>query len=314
VVFAAAVLLVPSNASAHGRSGIIAVDYQTSVVPFPAPLRPEIAAKIYKSDRAVRLTVAPGHTAIILGYLREPFARLTLGGVEVNASAPTAGAAGLTSSLPLRAVGWQRLSSGRSVTWHDNRVRALPAGIDRAHWRIPLFLGGQAIWLQGDIWRVPAPAWWPWLLTGVPFVLLLLLVFFRRRSVVPLAAAAFGIAAGVGLVTSAAGFAFDPYSLSGKWDEVGAELAFVLVGVAVIARGSPKTRGMAGGALGLLGIWVALVNYPVLLHPIVLSVFPATVARALVVLTVWSAAAAVALGLVVYVDRAQQATELEPPW
>ncbi len=113
---------------------------------------------------------------------------------------------------------------------------------------------------------------------------------------------------------AAAGFAFDPYATSGKWGEVGTELVFVLVGVAVIALGSPKTRGMAGGALGLLGIWVALINYPVLLHPIVLSIFPPTVTRALVVLTVWSAAAAFALGLVVYLDRAQQATEGEPPW
>jgi len=35
--FAVAALLAPSNASAHGRSGTIAVDYRTRVFPFAAP-------------------------------------------------------------------------------------------------------------------------------------------------------------------------------------------------------------------------------------------------------------------------------------
>lgn len=317
VVFAAAALLVPSNASAHIRSGTVAVDYRARVFPLPAPLRRVITARIYESDRAVRLSLAPRHTAIILGYLREPFVRFTPGGVDVNASAPTAGGAGLTTRLPRHAVGWQRLSSGRSVTWHDNRVRALPAGIDRAHWKIPLVVDGQPTWLEGELWRVHTPAWWPWLLMGVPFLLVSLLLFFRRRSAVPTAAAALGIVAAAGMITSGAGFAFDTYASSGKWLEVANELAFVIVGVAVIARGSPDTRGIAGGALGLLAIWAGLAKYPVLVHGVVLSIFPPTAARALVALTVWSAGAATALGLVVYggvLDRVQEPSESEPLW
>jgi hypothetical protein len=308
---------VPSNASAHGHSGTIAVDYRTRVFPFTAALRRLLAARIYESDRAVRLTVAPGHTAIILGYLGEPFARVTPGGVEVNASAPTAGGAELVTRLSRHAVGWQRLSSGRSVTWHDNRVRALPGGIDRAHWMIPLIVDGRRTSLEGELWRVHSPAWWPWLLIGVPFVLVSLLLFFWRRSAVPLAAAALGIGAAAGTMTSGTGFAVDPNASSGEWLQVGGELAFVLVGVAVITRGSPVTRGIAGGALGLLGIWVGLATYPVLVHGVVLSTFPPTVARVLVVLTVWSAAAALALGLVVYrdiPDGVQEPTDDEPLW
>jgi hypothetical protein len=112
-------------------------------------------------------------------------------------------------------------------------------------------------------------------------------------------------------------FAVDPNASSGEWLQVGGELAFVLVGVAVITRGSPVTRGTAGGAPGLLGIWVGLATYPVLVHGVVLSIFPPTVARVLVVLTVWSAAAALALGLVVYgdiPDGVQEPTDDEPPW
>lgn len=89
-------------------------------------------------------------------------------------------------------------------------------------------------------------------------------------------------------------------------------MAFVLVGVAVIARGSPGARGIAGGALRLLGLFAGLEKTPVLLHGVVLSTFSPDPARALVALTVWSAVAATLLGLVVYedlLDRAQKPTE-----
>lgn len=49
------------------------------------------------------------------------------------------------------------------------------------------------------------------------------------------------------------------------------ELVFVLVGLAVIARGSANARAVAGGALGLLGLAVGLSKVPVLLHGVVLS-------------------------------------------
>jgi hypothetical protein len=114
------------------------------------------------------------------------------------------------------------------------------------------------------------------------------------------------------MITSGAGFVFDAYASGGRWVEMEFELALVLVGVAVIIRGSPDTRAMASGALGLLGIWAGLAKYPVLVHGVVLSIFPPTVARALVVLTVCSAVAAAALGLVVFeyiLDRAPERIE-----
>jgi hypothetical protein len=76
-----------------------------------ATLRRTISARIYDSDRAIRLSVAPGHTAVVLGYLHEPFVRVGAAGVEVNASAPTAGGTGLLARVPLHSDGWKR---GRS--------------------------------------------------------------------------------------------------------------------------------------------------------------------------------------------------------
>lgn len=265
-----------------------------------------IAARIFQSDRAIRLTVTPGHTAIVLGYLHEPFVRVAAGGVEVNAYAPTSGGAGLLSGLPLRSVGWKRLSRGRSVTWHDNRVRALPPGVERARWQIPLVVDGKRVRLEGELWRVAKPARWPWLALGLPFVLLSLLIYFRRTAF-RRAAIAFGLVAGGALIASGVGFALDTYASNGKWIELGNEAAFLLVGVGVIARGSAGARGIAGGALGLLGLGAAVTKTPVFLHGVALSIFPAELVRALVALAIWSGAAAVLFGLVVFEDLLSRA-------
>jgi hypothetical protein len=71
-------------------------------------------------------------------------------------------------------------------------------------------------------------------------------------------------------------------------------------------------RGIAGGALGLLGLAVGALTFPVLLHGAVLSIFPAAAARTLLVLTLWSAAAATAFGLVVFEDELASAQLGEP--
>jgi hypothetical protein len=276
------------------------------VFELPPALRGVIAARIFRSDRASRLTVTPGHAAIVLGYAHEPFVRVTANGAEVNATAPTSGGAGLLTGLPPHSVGWRRLSKGPSVTWHDSRVRALPPGIEQARWQIPLVVDGKPVRLRGVLWRVAKPARWPWLALGLPFVLLSLLIYFRRTAF-RRAAVAFGLVAGVALIAAGVGFALDTYASNGKWIELGNETAFVLVGVGVIARGSAGARGIAGGALGLLGLGAALTKTPVFLHGVVLSIFPAELVRALVALAIWSGAAAVLFGLVVFEDLLSRA-------
>jgi hypothetical protein len=107
------------------------------------------------------------------------------------------------------------------------------------------------------------------------------------------------------------GLAFDTYASTGKWIELGNELALVVVGIAVVAMGTRAARGIAGGALGLLGLAVGALTFPVLLHGVVLSIFPAAAARTLLVLTPWSAAAT-AFGLVVFEDELASAQLGEP--
>ena len=143
--------------------------------------------------------------------------------------------------------------------------------------------------------------------------MVVLLVFVRRRCALSSAAAGFGLLAAAGSIASGAGFAFDTHASPGKRVELGNELALAVAGVTVIALGRAGVRGIAGGALGLLGLAAGAVAFPVLLHGVVLSILPATAARAMVVLTMCSAGAAIILGLVVFEDELSSTHERAEP-
>ena len=191
------------------------MDYRVRVFPTRLPL----TAHVYLGDRAVRLTVLPGHTVTVLGYGGEPFARIDPEGATVLES-PTAGALGLTP----------RHSSGRSLVWHDARVRGLPPGVDRGRWAIPLVVDGRRARLTGEIWRVEAPPPWPWLALGVPFVAATVLLLRRRRLLEP-SAVVLGAGAGAVTLVTAATFAFASNASEGRWVEAGNEAVFALVGL-----------------------------------------------------------------------------------
>jgi hypothetical protein len=281
------------------RSGFTAVDFRASVF----RSHDVLSVRVYESDLALRLTVAAGNDVVVLGYLGEPAIRIDMGGLAVNAASPTAAGMGVLQG-PAGSAGapvWVHRSNGRSVVWHDNRLRGLPAGVDRGRWSIPIVVNGRPSRLAGTIWRVSAPAAWPWFVLGIPFIGASALLFlFGERRRLRVAAVAFGIFSAVCAVASATGFVFDTYSSEGKWVEAGNELAFVVVGVLLMLRGSPDTRAIAGGGLGLLGLAVGLSKLPVLLHGIVLSALPSDLARVLVVLAIWAGAAATVAGLTVF--------------
>jgi hypothetical protein len=281
---ALAALAAPAPASAHVRTGSVAVDYRVHVFPTRLPL----GAHVYLGDRALRLSVRSGHSVTVLGYGGEPFLRIDRSGVTVL-RAPTAAALGLEP--------WH--TSGRSFVWHDARVRGLPPGIDRGRWTIPLRVDGRHARLTGELVRVDSPPVWRWLALALPFAAAVALALARRR-VLERSAVALGVLAGAATLVTAAAFAFASNASEGRWVEAGNEAAFALVGLAVVARGSRDARVTAAGALGLLALAVGLTKVPVFLHGVVLSALPATPARAAVALTVWIGAAATALGLVLF--------------
>jgi hypothetical protein len=277
-------LAAPAPASAHVRTGSVAVDYRVHVFPTRLPL----AAHVYLGDRALRLTVRPGHSVTVLGYGGEPFVRIEDSGVTILGS-PTAAA--------LRLKPEHR--SGRSFLWHDARVRGLPPGIDRGRWTIPLRVDGRPGRLTGELLRAERPSPWPWLALGLPFAAATAVVLRRRRGLTR-PAVALGVLAGAATIVTAAAFAFASNASQGRWVEAGNETVFALVGLAVVVRGSRSARVIAAGALGLLALAVGLTKIPVFLHGVVLSAFPATPARAAVALTIWIGAAATALGIVLF--------------
>jgi hypothetical protein len=77
---ALACLATPVTAGAHLRSGTVAVDYQASV---RHPDTPAYTTQIFQSDRALGITVKPGHSVVLLGYLGEPVFRLDDAGLWV---------------------------------------------------------------------------------------------------------------------------------------------------------------------------------------------------------------------------------------
>jgi hypothetical protein len=286
-------LAAPPAAGAHGRSGRVAVDFRADVLRVPHG----VTARIYESDLAVRLTAGAGRPVVVLGYLGEPFIRIGPAGVVVSKTSPTAGAA-------------KAVVHGRSVVWHDARVRGLPSGAKRKGWSIPLIVDGGRTRIEGQIWRVSAPPAWPWIVLGLPFlVVAAVLLAARPTRWVRAAAVCFGLAAAVGLVVTGAGFALNSSASEGKWVEAANEVVFALVGVLFLLRGKPDTRAIAGGALGLLGLAVGLSDLEVFRHGVVLSVLPSNLIRAIVALTIAAGAVATCLGLIVFAAAADRPIE-----
>jgi hypothetical protein len=285
VATALATLVVPGTAAAHLRTSRSAVDFRASVLPSSAPLR----TRTYRSDLAVGLTLVGRHRVVVLGYLGEPFIRLDPRGVFVNWASPTAAGTKLAppharSNRPIWHQDWNRPIG----IWHDARVLAAE---QTGRWRLPLVVDGRRTFLAGTLVRVPAPAWWPWLLVR--------------------ATTALGMLAAAATLLSAAGFALASGATEGAWIEGANELVFALVGAVVVIRASGDTKALAGGFLGLLGLAAGLTKLPVLLHGIVLSSLPAGLARLAVVVAIAAGAAAATLGLVVFFDVLENYEEPE---
>jgi hypothetical protein len=133
-------LVLPGRADAHGKSNVIALDYQARLTA-GAVVTSGVRARVLDGDRKLELTVETSRTVIVRGYGGEPFLRFSARGAEVNLDSPTAVADKLT---PRRAVPvmsptapprWSLLTSGHRLTWHDHRLGPRP-GIDAGVGRV----------------------------------------------------------------------------------------------------------------------------------------------------------------------------------
>jgi hypothetical protein len=299
-------------AQAHLRSGTLAVDYRVSLWD---PATAAYDARIYESDHGLTLTVHPGHVIVLLGYLGEPVFRLDGRGLAVNAASPTAAAvrllakgAAADSARPV----WREHGGRRSVTWHDARAQGLPSGLRSGVWRVPLLVDGRRVWLQGELRRFPRPTVSSWVAVLVAWLLAALgLLRGGGRSRARAAGVLAGIAAGAATAATI-GFALDAYASPGTWILGFDAIVFLAAGLAVLLRGPAHLRPAGAIGTGLVALAMGLFMIPVFLHPIVLSVIPATVTRLLVVSAVGAGAGTSALGGWLYSETAAGSAVSEP--
>jgi hypothetical protein len=301
---------LPVTAGAHLRSGTVAVDYQASVR-HPDP--PAYTTQIFQSDRALGITVRPGHSVVLLGYLGEPVFRLDRAGLWLNLTSPTAAADRLipkTQPTAAPAPRW-RLRQGRhSLVWQDARVQGLPAGVARGAWSVPLIVDGRRARLEGQLHRIPSPLLWPWLalLAGI---LAAAALPMRTGRADRARAEAIGLAllCAVASTVLAIGFALDPYASPGTWVESADGIVFIAVGVGVILQGPRHWHAGAAIGLGLLGVAIGLSKGAVFFHPIALAILPATVVRYAGITTIGAGSGAAALGCWIYARAPDQVSE-----
>ena len=308
-----AALAVPPSASAHLRSGTVAIDYRARV--FDAGTS-AYSAQIFQSDRALSLTLEPGHVVVLVGYLGEPVFRLDASGLRVNAASPTAVVAGLVKKserVPAATPRWRLASGRRSVVWHDARVQRLPQGVRRGVWSVPLIVDGRRSHVRGELQRFPAPALWPWL--GALAALLVAgaaPVLLHRRDLVRPAATGFAVMASAASVLMLFGFGLDAYASPGTWIEAADAGAFIGVGIWFLLCGPERWRVAGALGAGLVALAVGLLEAAVFLHPIVLAVLPAVAARLACVVAIGAGLDAAALGALLYAG-AELAGAGEPP-
>ena len=187
--------------------------------------------------------------------------------------------------------------SGLTATWHDPRIRPRPGAF-----AVPFIVDGRRATLRGEVRRVPAPAWWPWLLLVAPFVAALVVALRRDDTTWPLR---FGVVAGVATALAALGFALDRYASAGTWVESANEV-LIAVACVVVAVRVPRTRFAIAGALGTIALFLGATKATVLGRGIVFSAFGAWPTRALVVVALASGLAAVVLATWHFLQAAEE--------
>jgi hypothetical protein len=283
---------LPASASAHaGSSAPAATSFVARLGSLPGGLR----ARVVDGDQRLWLHPAAGVTAIVLGFVGEPYLRFSGAGVAVNTRSPAyylnrqrplVVPPGLGPHTPPR---WQKVTSSKSYSWHEDRLHSLaaaaraPGSAYVGRWTIPIVVGGRRTAISGGLWHVgDPPRVWFWPIV----VLLACLPALTRLRRVRLDAA---LLAGLAFVTlagsTAARLARDLYGRPtvSSWQLVGATLtcvvAVALGGLALRA----SSRRVGFGLIGLAGIYEGLALIATLVHGFVLAALPAALERTLTV-------------------------------
>ncbi|HEY7398180.1 MAG TPA: hypothetical protein VH538_07760 [Gaiellaceae bacterium] len=286
-------LLVPANAAAHGRGPIVALDDRLKID------RPAagIAVRVLDGDRSLRVSVEPGRSVVVRGYLDEPMIRFAGGAVEANRASPTASADRIVSA----GSGWQRVATGRSFAWHDHRL-APPAGSpvgSAGRWSVPVTIDGRRAAITGTFVRVRRPSILPWLLGAAGVAAAVAALAARRPQSRATLVLVLAVVAGSAALLAIAAFSVRDAPTGGiEWFQLGGGAVVAAAGATILARTSGSRRTAAAGVIGALAAAAMLSSLPVFRHGVVISALPAALARLACAAAVVGGVCAAALSLV----------------
>ena len=288
-------LAVPASASAHARTATVALDYRL-VLDRPTDALDAVRVKILDGDRSLR--IAPhGRQVLVLGDLREPMLRIGPSGAWANRASVTAVAERLVSS----GSGWKRVG-GQPFTWHDHRLAPPPYDAGRlgtvARFSIPVRVDGARGAIAGSFVRYARPQLWPWLLAAI--VALATAVFLCRRVPArrPLLTIVLGSLGGLAAVASLASFGVAD-SPTGRvaWVELGLAVFVAIAATVGLVRLHGERRVVLAGVIGAAAAATTIGSLGVFRHAVVVSSFPAPLARGVCAVAFVAGAAATATGL-----------------
>ncbi|MGE3589355.1 MAG: hypothetical protein AB7L17_16635 [Ilumatobacteraceae bacterium] len=273
--------LVPAQpALAHG-GGDATSNYRTRVLGVE-PSVAGLSVHLYNVQGTIEVTYTGSGTLTVIGYEDEPYLRISASGVERNIHSTATYLnddryARVTlppeadNSLPPE---WERISSGRSASFHDHRTHWMsdvpPSQVDAdphrvtvifERWEIPLSIDGRAAAIVGDLAWVPPPSRPPWVTLGFAIAALtaVVLAMVRRWQRVAIGVAALGT---VLFTVDTAGYLGALRTSAGQkawligWPLVAAAATVVLIVVRRRASTTPSAFvALAALVIGAIGGW-----------------------------------------------------------
>jgi hypothetical protein len=303
------------RASAHaGLTAPAATSYLARISSAPAGLE----AKVVDGDQRLWLRISPGVVAVVLGLRGEPYLRFSSHGVEINTRSvtyylnrarPLVVPAGVTRTTPPR---WKRIASGRSTSWHEDRLHALALAAHSSgnsfvgRWLVPVVLDGKRTAIAGGLWHAARPSllwFWPLVLVLACVPALLHLPDARWD-----AAATAGLAALTLAAATAARLGRELYGRPNvsTWQLVLATASCAValgLGALFLCR---EWRAVAGVGIGIAGVYQGLALFGTLRNGFVLAAVPAWAERTSAVVSL-AAGAALLVVVVLASTRAPEA-------